>query len=537
MEKGITPTSQSAQPKEAAATRILSRRWRLDENILNQEGRKYVNWVNRVLEQHKGQSIERFRRVQVLQLDLLAEWVNYSPYDYAFPYKLLAMENGSASKHQFSGFPSLGSGGYYNNNINIGFKSLKVIRFRHVAVTGELVEFLLSNCPLLERVSLTNFHPVFASRYFPDCDFLDAKIGARPSWIWSSLLEGRDSILCKTRKLVLSGEQTHKWRDNWLHGFCVIRPTTPVAPSAPQLVCEIMDIAESTWRLDSIRGFIDWKTVRAIMATPIGGSNLSDKIIWPWTSNGTYSVKSGYHSLHSANRMFYSGSSHFSVSVPDLVWKSLWKIRTLPKIRHFLWRTVANALPTKLNLFRRKIAPDPLCPLCEEVDLQKFTTIACWLNGVFDYQRWSKNERDWALSLIGFITREIWKSRCKAVFKGGAPEPIGLLARADRAAKEFLDANILPLHHHPSLPTLDSDSVWFPPPSRVYILLLKTDFYVKTCKRFDGIGSRKANRAAHKAASIGYEALELKSWAYQPPQSLVHVLVSDGLPCPPSDYV
>ncbi|XP_021817736.1 putative F-box/LRR-repeat protein At4g15060 [Prunus avium] len=161
--------------KEAAATSILFRRWRyvwastttlnfeavnfedrntldyfyrLDEDILNQEGRKYVNWVNRVLEQHRGQSIERFRviffldkgftsdidkwiqfamekRVQVLQLDLLAEWVNYSPHDYAFPYKLL------------------------------GFKSLKVIRFRHVAVTGELVEFLLSNCPLLERVSLT----------------------------------------------------------------------------------------------------------------------------------------------------------------------------------------------------------------------------------------------------------------------------------------------------------------------------------------------------------------------------------------------
>ncbi|PQQ20270.1 putative F-box/FBD/LRR-repeat protein [Prunus yedoensis var. nudiflora] len=185
--------------KEAAATSILSRRWqhvwastttlnfeavnfedrntldyfyRLDEDILNQEGRKYVNWVNRVLEQHRGQSIERFRviffldkgftsdidkwiqfvmekRVQVLQLDLLAEWGNYSPHDYAFPYKLLGMEKGSASKHQFSGFPSLGGGGYYNNNI--GFKSLKVIRFRHVAVTGELVEFLLPTLHFLSE--------------------------------------------------------------------------------------------------------------------------------------------------------------------------------------------------------------------------------------------------------------------------------------------------------------------------------------------------------------------------------------------------
>ncbi|CAL9023602.1 unnamed protein product, partial [Prunus brigantina] len=46
--------------------------------------------------------------------------------------------------------------------------------------------------------------------------------------------------------------------------------------------------------------------------------------------------------------------------------------------------------------------------------------------------------------------------------------------------------------------------------------------------------SRNANRAAHKAASIGFGSVELKSWAFRPPQSLVHVLVSDGLPCPPS---
>ncbi|BBH08473.1 hypothetical protein Prudu_020678, partial [Prunus dulcis] len=247
------------------------------------------------------------------------------------------------------------------------------------------------------------------------------------------------------------------------------------------------------------------------------------------------------------------------------------------------------------------------------VDLQKFTTIACWLNGVFDYQRWSKNERDWALSLIGFITREIWKSRCKAVFKGGAPEPIGLLARADRAAKEFLDANILPLHHHPSLPTLDSDSVWFPPhqgsvkvnidgswkngsckaglgivirnsdgllcagqagpyqcisalhaeaaaaikglhlasQNGFAVIVLETDSKVLVegvngstlnrawsilplleeirllCRNFQAVRwnwvSRKANRAAHKAASIGYEAVELKSWAHRPPQSLYYL--------------
>ncbi|BFG29224.1 hypothetical protein CerSpe_154980 [Prunus speciosa] len=47
--------------------------------------------------------------------------------------------------------------------------------------------------------------------------------------------------------------------------------------------------------------------------------------------------------------------------------------------------------------------------------------------------------------------------------------------------------------------------------------------------------SRNANRAAHMAAAIGFGSVELESCAYRPPQSLVHVLVSDGLPCPPSN--
>ncbi|XP_016649789.1 PREDICTED: uncharacterized protein LOC103333053 [Prunus mume] len=44
---------------------------------------------------------------------------------------------------------------------------------------------------------------------------------------------------------------------------------------------------------------------------------------------------------------------------------------------------------------------------------------------------------------------------------------------------------------------------------------------------------RSANRAAHAAASIGNRAMELQSWVDRPPLSLVGVLTSDGLPCPP----
>lgn len=50
---------------------------------------------------------------------------------------------------------------------------------------------------------------ILKGSYFPDPDFLDAELGSQPSWLWSSLLDGRDSILCKARRLVLNGEQTN----------------------------------------------------------------------------------------------------------------------------------------------------------------------------------------------------------------------------------------------------------------------------------------------------------------------------------------
>ncbi|XP_008227423.1 PREDICTED: F-box/FBD/LRR-repeat protein At5g22700-like isoform X2 [Prunus mume] len=188
--------------KEAAATSVLSKRWQyvwtstttlnfdakfeVHENLWrffqmkpelkDLETRRYIDWVNTVVEQHRGPAIERFRvcssinsrftssidkwihyamsrRVQILELVFRFDFV--TPYTelYQFPHKILGLKNDSTSrlKHMHSDIPSLHSRGY-----NVGFKFLKVLHFQYVDVTGEVLEYFLSTCQVLERLTVNS---------------------------------------------------------------------------------------------------------------------------------------------------------------------------------------------------------------------------------------------------------------------------------------------------------------------------------------------------------------------------------------------
>ena len=45
-------------------------------------------------------------------------------------------------------------------------------------------------------------------------------------------------------------------------------------------------------------------------------------------------------------------------------WKSIWRLKVPDKAKVFLWRTCSNALPTKVNLRKRKVLDSPMCDQC-----------------------------------------------------------------------------------------------------------------------------------------------------------------------------
>ncbi len=66
-----------------------------------------------------------------------------------------------------------------------------------------------------------------------------------------------------------------------------------------------------------------------------------------------YTIRSAYH-LELARRARDTGESSRSKEVSG-VWSSLWSLQATGVLKHFVWKVCNNALPTKENLYRRKI--------------------------------------------------------------------------------------------------------------------------------------------------------------------------------------
>jgi hypothetical protein len=58
--------------------------------------------------------------------------------------------------------------------------------------------------------------------------------------------------------------------------------------------------------------------------------------------------------------------SSTAASVECGVWKKVWKLPVLPKIRNFVWKMIKNGLPTNANRRYRHITVDASCELCSE---------------------------------------------------------------------------------------------------------------------------------------------------------------------------
>ncbi|XP_020969282.1 uncharacterized protein LOC110267813 [Arachis ipaensis] len=299
--------------------------------------------------------------------------------------------------------------------------------------------------------------------YYPNCSLWEAGRGGNASWIWRSMLEGRDFLRRKGRWSVGSGEGIHIWDDNWVVGIDKLRR---VGESQHRRVSELVREGEG-WDLDKIREIFHANEIERITRTPISLINKKDHFVWPYRNDGQYSVKSGYQAAKEekdTKEFTMLGKASTSQNSKE-IWERIWRLPVPEKVKMFLWKAVHGILPVNANLYQRKSALTPKCSICHEQDetIEHVLLLCPWTRAVWfgssiqivptaydvkSFEEWLINtidkikklagsEQDKVLCKLGCVCWCIWKTRNQHIFQQTKLNPHNTIIHSEQIAAEY----------------------------------------------------------------------------------------------------
>lgn len=206
---------------------------------------------------------------------------------------------------------------------------------------------------------------ILQEKYCPLWNILEAKARRHHSLLWKSLLEAREILKLRLRWRVGNGEKINIQDDKWIPTPSSFRIQSLVSYlPIDATINNLMDEMGQNTKL--IQDILWEEDNKVILGIPLGCSRREDKLLWSLTDHGRFIVKSAYYTVLGVKRDYIGSASNRT----SYYWIDLWKFSILENVKNFLWRCNTLSLPTKFNLFTRKIFVNPACPLCvrEEED-------------------------------------------------------------------------------------------------------------------------------------------------------------------------
>ncbi|KAF7822883.1 reverse transcriptase [Senna tora] len=258
-----------------------------------------------------------------------------------------------------------------------------------------------------------------------------------------------------------NGGSIRFWQDRWIPGLVGSKLSSPPpADSVDLRVNEV--ITDGRWELSSVRSSISPLEEKAILSIPIDTAGPVDKLVWGGSKNGEYLVKSGYLFAREGCVRFSLEAPSCSYSPPPGLWKVIWSLKVVPKVKSFLWRACVRALPTREAIFKRRCSSSPYCEVCLDAPetIEHAILLCNWARGVwfacplaikispemitrFDVWCTSFLLNNPGLdgtgkALFACTCWEIWKARCNHCFQGPKVDPISCCNRICSAVLEFV---------------------------------------------------------------------------------------------------
>ena len=133
-----------------------------------------------------------------------------------------------------------------------------------------------------------------------------------------------------------NGASIYVLKDCWL----LNQPTKRVLFQPEEEICEwrvsdLIDWPSHQWDRERIHALFDQFDAEAILQVPLSRWVVQDALIWSFTKNGKYIVKSGYD-VAKQLRKAESNSRETSVQrANDSFWSQIWKAKVPNKVKIF----------------------------------------------------------------------------------------------------------------------------------------------------------------------------------------------------------
>lgn len=323
---------------------------------------------------------------------------------------------------------------------------------------------------------------VFKARYFPYTNFLHAPTGGDMSYMWRSILSGREVLTKGLRYQIGNGNKVSIWFDPWLPTPFSFKPfSLPMEGTISWKVNDLIDPECHEWLQPVIHELFTNTEAQCILRIPLSLRPMEDRLIWHYDRKGLFSVKSGYYTVWLASqRDLPASSSGGCENHTSNPWRSVWKARVPPKIKSFMWRVLRGILPTRMALAKKITLPNKKCVFCnryEETDLHLFkhcqALISFWNAsplGQIPLASLNCSLSDWICEVLSTFSSQqidlflsclwvVWTERNNVVWKNHIFCPVVMASWAVKLLEEFQK-----LHPNCSKGKKRTPSRWVCPP-------------------------------------------------------------------------
>ncbi|CAL1360326.1 unnamed protein product [Linum trigynum] len=255
------------------------------------------------------------------------------------------------------------------------------------------------------------------------------------SFTWASIAKVASLLKKGCAWNIKSGRKTHFWLDCWVSQVPLRELAVDNVPPELEGV-KVADMVgeDGCWKTELFVNLLPEEVTQRILSVAVdSASDEEDQLFWTASSDGRFTTKSAFSLLiqHQPDQ-------------DEGIWKIIWKLPTLERVRCFMWQAFLDRLATNVLRYSRRVADSPDCERCagqpeSVLHILRDCTPALffWSRHVPLHQQasfFSCNQREWlsmnlksgdsvgnGVEWPGFFSTAawlIWKNRTTACFKG-----------------------------------------------------------------------------------------------------------------------